>query len=146
MMFGPRASPRYSPAPRWPPTSGRRDPDRHGADRVGALAQGVDVVGEQPRMAVEDLGQGLVDGSVERVDGAVALGRRAPLVIARSDDDRATTPGVGPGRHGPAGEVQGVRGWFCHRPISVASWCEPLPVVADAAAVVAVPRDDRSTS
>ena len=72
----------------------RGDPHRHGADRVGPLAERVDVVGEQPRVAVEDLGERLVDRAVERVDGAVAVGRGPPVVVAGLDDDGAAAADV----------------------------------------------------
>jgi hypothetical protein len=55
---------------------------------------------------IEDLGEGLVDRSEQGVDGAVALGARLPVVIARLDDDRATTLLIAAGRHGPASEVE----------------------------------------
>jgi hypothetical protein len=74
-----------------------RDPDGHHADRVGPLPQRVDVVREQARMPVEDLRDRLVDRLVERIDRAHALGRGLPMVVARIDDDGATTAGVGAG-------------------------------------------------
>ena len=61
---------------------GRRDPDADGPDRVGPLPERVDVVGEQARVAGEHARQRLVDRPVQRVDRAVALGRRPPFVVA----------------------------------------------------------------
>ena len=86
MMFVLRASPRYSPAATRPLDSGG------GAIRTvtapivsGALAERVDVVGEQPRMPAQDLGQSaLSTAAIQRVDRAVALGRCAPVVVARA--------------------------------------------------------------
>ena len=75
MMFVLGASPAYSPLPRAPVAAAGgaiRTVTRPSAS--GPSASGVDVVGDQPRMPVEDLGQGLVDGPEQRVDRAVALG------------------------------------------------------------------------
>ena len=102
MMFGPRASPGVLAAPPLAADVRRRDPDGDRADRVGPLAERVDVVGEQPRMAGQHAGQRLVDRPVQRVDRAVALGRGAPLVVARGDDDGAAAARVAARRHRPA--------------------------------------------
>ena len=68
----------------------------------------MDVVGEQPRMPGQHAGERLVDGPEQRVDRAVALGRRPPVVVARGDDDRAAAARVAARRRRPAGELQGV--------------------------------------
>ena len=107
MMFGPARFAAGTRRCRARRTVGWRDPHDDGADRVGALAQCVDVVGEQAGMPVEHAMQRLVDGPVQRVDRAVALGRRSPFVLAGGDDHRAAAAGVAARRHGPPGEVQG---------------------------------------
>src|SRR6186713_60712 len=61
-------------------------------------------------MPVEDLGQRLVDGAVQGVDRAVALGRGAPVVVAGIEDDGAATPGVRARGDRPAGELDRWRG------------------------------------
>jgi hypothetical protein len=72
----------------------RRDPHVDDTDRIGALAERVDVVGEQPWVPVEHLGDGVVDGPVERVDRADPFGRCLPMVLARVDDHGAPAPGI----------------------------------------------------
>ena len=110
MMFGVAGLADVLAAPPLAADLGRGDPDGDRADRVGPLAEGVDVVGEQPRMAGQDVGQRLVDRPEERVDRAVALGRRAPLVIARGDDDGAAAARVAARRGRPADELERVGG------------------------------------
>src|SRR5574340_514364 len=67
----------------------------------------MDVVGEQPRMAREDAGEGGVDRPVERGDRPVRFGRRLPLMIAGRDDDRRAALRVAARGDVPAGEVEG---------------------------------------
>ena len=100
------------------------DPDADGADRVGPLPQCVDVVGEQARVAGQDAGQRLIHGAVQRVDRAVAFGRRPPLVVARADDDRAAAANVAAGGRGPSGELQGIGGQVGHR-VTSGDWRSP---------------------
>ena len=83
MMLVPRDVARVFAAPPLPADGRRREPDRDRALGVGALAEGVDLVREQPRVTLEDLGEGRVDGPEERVDGAVALGRGTPVADRR---------------------------------------------------------------
>ena len=74
MMFGPRASPRVlARAALARRRRGGAIRTVTAADRVGPLAERVDVVGEQPRMAVEDAGERLVDRR-----GTARRSRRCP--------------------------------------------------------------------
>ena len=77
--------PAVAARPRRP--SRRRDLDRDLALRVRALGQRVDVVGDEPRVAAEDVDERRVDRLVERVDRAVALGGGLPVVVAGPDHD-----------------------------------------------------------
>jgi len=130
MMFGPLATPVYSPLPRSPPISGGAIRTVTAPTVSGPLPQRMDVVGQEPGMTGQDPGECLVDCAVERIDRADPIGGRSPFVIARRDDHGAAAADVAAGRGGPAGEMQGVAGRLGHGVTSVGSLWRREPPVA----------------
>ncbi len=83
-------------------------------------------------MPAQHIGQGAVDRLVQRVDRAVALGRRLPVVAAGVDHDGGPAADAAARGHGPAGQVGRASGRVASAslmrslPVRPGSWPEPL--------------------